>query len=62
MDDQPRTVDTAWLRAAASAIEEEFNHRLRLDDDLVAFAETLAGLHGMTQEFLRPRLHFLEED
>jgi hypothetical protein len=62
MDDPARTVDTAWLRAAASAIAEEFNYRLKLDEDVVEFAETLASLHEMTQEFLRPRMHLLEED
>jgi hypothetical protein len=55
MDDQDRTVDTGWLLAAATAIENEFEHRLKLDLDFEDFAVTLEYLHGMTQDFLRAR-------
>ena len=33
MDNQDRSVDTAWLHAAISAIDQEFEEgRLKLDD------------------------------
>ncbi len=54
-DDEDRAVDTAWLRAAVSAIETELEHRLTFDQDFEAFAETLGSLNGMAQEFVSRR-------
>ena len=54
-----RTVDTAWLLAAANAIDQEFEGRLKLDENFLAFAGLLESLHSMTQKFIRPRAHLI---
>jgi hypothetical protein len=63
MEPENRTVDTAWLLAAAFAIDQEFEEgRLKLDEDFLAFAGLLDRLHHMAQDFIRPRAHLLPLD
>ena len=61
-DPPDRTVDTAWLLAAAMAMRKEFEHRLKMDSDFKRFAAILASLNAETARFMRPRMHLGDED
>jgi hypothetical protein len=57
-----RTVDTAWLLAAISAIDQEFEEgRLKFDENFLAFAGILDGLHQQAQDFIPSRAHLVDD-